>query len=51
MFNSDGVGLLRLKTYAIVTLPFRKGRELMTVPVRRNQTLLLLLEVVLINSR
>ena len=51
MFNSDGVGFLKLKTYAILILPFREGRELMTVPVRRNQTVLLLLEVVLINSR
>ena len=25
MFNSDGVSVLKLKTYIIVTLPFRKA--------------------------
>ena len=40
-----------MKTYVIVTLSFRNGRELMAVPDRQNQTSLLPLEVVLISSR
>ena len=40
-----------MKTYVIVTLSFRKGRELLAVPARQNQTSLLPLEVVLISSR